>query len=1146
MKNVSRFLALLLALVMLMLPFAAFASDLSMDLQGMNKADYDKILEYVLKGQFEKASNEIFNELKDIDTADALYEALNNLGTDYDLISNAQLDQLLALLDEMRTKENYTDDEISTEESEVDFVIRNYTNVAGFKAPVTGTSGMRKLAVAKDAQQDDNGVVLNKTAEVNEDGTYTIRMEVYATGEKTTTTVTEEIPTDIILVLDQSGSMDEDYFTFTYKELEDKSNGNAYKNRDKPLYYRLESGDYVKVHIARSSAGTNDVYTEYMNQPNENTWYGNGGYYNNKDNLYEKVGDEYKKITVSRTGDFFSGYEYTYTFPDGTKVTSRGSNSRPDFGGKTVYLHQRVEQYKYTYTYTLNGNTVILSESIGDTAEPMLYADGNPTETPLKLYTKERVNSGKKLAALKAAATDFANSVAGKAAGADGQLGTNDDIDHRIAVVGYADTDRDYGYNTGVFIGSRLNRYKTDAQNVYSSAFQNMNTTAGKNDVTASLAALKASGATRIDLGLEMAKGILNANPVAAGEKRNRVVVVFTDGSPTDYNGFQLNVANKAISEARTIKGAGATVYAIGIFSGADATSAGTKPGGNLSDNSNQLPAACNWFMQNVSSNDGTPRTPSYYLTPSDEGGLDSIFKQISSQIETGGTTTTLEENTVVNDYLTPQFYLPENMTANDVTLESWRLTGVDAAGNYTWEENSDAMGATAQIVKDAAGNDGVAVTGFDFSENWCGKETTNGSVTYRGNKLVIQFDAKLKEGFLGGEGVITNADGSGVYDGDGNQVDEFEKPDVDVPTDPETIAINANIFLGGYYKESITPEAIKGKTVIEINGVQLDLTKPNYGLEEWQREYIDSVVVKITDADNNELTEIPQLENDFTYTATVTVKLKGEEGTTITRTDNGTIYVFKPEVTYRDTTASIGDPIKYVVNNHVSTRWKNSEGQYSDDDGVKMLNDAEPPTLIFTYEPENNGTVGDASHVVVKGDLPVQVSVGININGTDTTDVTEHTTFFREICTVCGHQHGQVDTSGDTWTNFVIHVLNGDLKITKKGCDEALDLNQSFVFKVKGIDNDIELDIVIHGNNSVTIKDLPAGKYTVTEDTAWSWRYTPKGNDNDKEATVAGGDTPTEVTFDNRRDKDKWLDGNTYCDNWWSTSTSIKPSKGN
>ena len=127
------------------------------------------------------------------------------------------------------------------------------------------------------------------------------------------------------------------------------------------------------------------------------------------------------------------------------------------------------------------------------------------------------------------------------------------------------------------------------------------------------------------------------------------------------------------------------------------------------------------------------------------------------------------------------------------------------------------------------------------------------------------------------------------------------------------------------------------------------------------------------------------------------------------------------------------------------------------------------------------------------------------------------------------------MDTTGDTWTNFVIHVLNGDLKITKRGCDEALDLNQSFVFKVKGTDNDIELDIVIHGNNSVTIKDLPAGKYTVTEDTAWSWRYEPDGND--KEATVAGGDTPTEVTFTNRRDKDKWLDGNTYCDNRWGST---------
>ena len=633
-----------------------------------------------------------------------------------------------------------------------------------------------------------------------------------------------------------------------------------------------------------------------------------------------------------------------------------------------------------------------------------------------------------------------------------------------------------------------------------------------------------------------MANGILNANPVPANEKRNRVVIVFTDGSPTDYNGFQLDVANDAINTAGTIKNAGATVFSIGIFEGADATSAGTKPNNDLGQNSNQLAAACNWFMQSVSSNNGTPQSPSYYLTPEGRDGLNAIFKQISDQIETGGSSTKLTETSSVKDYLTPQFKLPAGVTEADITLETWKLTGVDANGNYTWSQNADAMGATAEIVKDDDGNDGVTVTNFNFSQNWCGKETTNGNVTYRGNKLVIQFVAELKDGFLGGDGVITNTGDSGIYDEKDEPVDKFPKPDVDVPPVAETIAINANIFLGGYYKDTITPDNIKEKTVVKIKGVKLDLTKPNYGLEEWQQDYIDSVTVKITDKDGNELAEIPQLENDFTYTATVTVKLKpnGDNQRTVTKTDNGTVYVFKPEVTYQDTTASIGDEIDYVANNHVSTRWKNSKGQYSDDDDVKMLNTATPPTLIMTYEPANSGTVGNADHPVVNGDLPVKVSkVEINIaEESKTIDVTTDTTFIREECTVCGHLHGQVDTNGDTWTNFVIHVLNGSLTINKAGCDP--NFVQSFLFKVTG--NGLDLEVVINGNGRVTISDLPAGTYTVTEDTAWSWRYTPDG-DTSRSATVTGGGK-AEVTFKNKLEEDKWLDGNTSCENRWSGDT--------
>ncbi|MDD6879913.1 MAG: VWA domain-containing protein, partial [bacterium] len=57
--------------------------------------------------------------------------------------------------------------------------------------------------------ETENGLILDKVATVNDDGTYTIRMEAYTTG--TVITSTKTIPVDIVLVLDQSGSMADDF-----------------------------------------------------------------------------------------------------------------------------------------------------------------------------------------------------------------------------------------------------------------------------------------------------------------------------------------------------------------------------------------------------------------------------------------------------------------------------------------------------------------------------------------------------------------------------------------------------------------------------------------------------------------------------------------------------------------------------------------------------------------------------------------------------------------------------------------------------------------------------------------------------------------------------------------------------------------------
>ena len=121
-------------------------------------------------------------------------------------------------------------------------------------------------------------------------------------------------------------------------------------------------------------------------------------------------------------------------------------------------------------------------------------------------------------------------------------------------------------------------------------------------------------------------------------------------------------------------------------------------------------------------------------------------------------------------------------------------------------------------------------------------------------------------------------------------------------------------------------------------------------------------------------------------------------------------------------------------------------------------------------------------------------------------------------------------------WFAYKEKPKTGNLTITKTGW-ESIDPNQSFLFTVSGGGlNGQTIEVVIHGNGSVTIQDLPAGEYTVTENTAWSWRYEPK--EASISAKVEGKTESTEVTFNNDRKKDKWLDGNAYCENRWSGDT--------
>lgn len=941
--------------------------------------------------------------------------------------------------------------------------------------------------------EPDSGMKISKTATANNDGSYTITLEAFATGSKVITEQKTDIPTDIVLVIDQSGSMKDPIGGYTYTAYRKGSGWNSrnYHNEEyyplrhnggsENLWHKLNNNEYIAVSVEQKM-----VYTAISGWSNRK-------YHDNQNSLYCLVLGEYKSVTVKREGHLFSADEYWYTVDGQQILYTTGDDSIPNFG-QYAPLYQSVK--KYIYSYTLNGATTVIEESFGDGSSP-----------DTQFYRRDYSSSAgdTRLNALKNAATTFANAVAAKAAGEDGDINAPaDNVNHRIAVVGFASGQRyngtNYNYNnTEVFVGSNQYRYGTAAQGQYGNAFQNMNTSTGVGNVSASIEALSADGGTLTNLGLEMGNGIFGANPIAEGEKRNRVVIVFSDGVP-GWSGYDSDTANSAIAQAGTAKNTyGATVYTIGIFPGADATSAGNQ-------NGNETEKA-NWFMQRVSSNTQYPQSPSYYLSAADAGTLNSIFQQISNQIETGGAETTLGSETVVKDIISPYFTLPAGTTASGIRIDTYACTGKDG-NTYTWSGTSGGpSGATATVDVDQ-----VSVTGFDFSENWCGTETdAQGNSTVRGNKLVISFEVSPKSGFLGGNEVITNAS-AGIYENGSAQtpVMTFEQPKVNVPIQDVTVtATDKNVYLKG----EVTAEQLKDGAEISVGDVKLDLTKDNYGLEYWQTEYVD-ITITVKNKDGNVISDkLDNLTDDTTYTVEVTVApktvgtstpAKGDAATAKTGVNDpaANIYVFKPELTFKDSTAYYGESVpannNYSGNKVGSETWKHGDTVSTD---VTML--GTKPTLDISYTPDESKL---ESGKYTKQDVPVAATVKIG-----TENVNEHTTFVHQDCTgkTCALPEGY---------HFWIHIQTCTLNITKQGGAD----DESYVFDV--FKDDVKYsEVTVWGNGTETLVELPIGTYTISENTGWSWRYSAN---NGGSAALTTQNPTGSITCVNTKNNNQWLNG--------------------
>lgn len=281
-------------------------------------------------------------------------------------------------------------------------------------------------------------------------------------------------------------------------------------------------------------------------------------------------------------------------------VMATGENEESDF---LTTLSAMSSTSNSTVTVTTPLDIVMVLDASGSMDDPM--GGGGST---------------KRIDALKNAANSFIDTIAKQNEGIEGV-----DRQHKVAVVKFAgnktekvgnDTYSDKGY---VYNHTQVMKDLIDCSGVNVKALKD------------TIAGIKPSGATRADYGLELAR-----DKITGRKDAKKIIVFFTDGTPTKQNKFDAGVANAAVTAAKNMKDGKATVYTIGIFGGAN-------PGAGIQDLGTDEANKANKFMQAVSSNypnatawdtHGTRAENSdYYKSATNAEELKKVFDDISQAI---------------------------------------------------------------------------------------------------------------------------------------------------------------------------------------------------------------------------------------------------------------------------------------------------------------------------------------------------------------------------------------------------------------------------------------------------------------------------------------------------------------------------------
>ena len=331
----------------------------------------------------------------------------------------------------------------------------------------------------------------------------------------------------------------------------------------------------------------------------------------------------------------------------------------------------------------------------------------------------------KRIDALKSAANNFVNHIAEQNQGI-----SDSSKQHQVSIVKFSgDKSAAVGNDTYYRGGYKYN---------YSQVMKAMSPCTDAAAFRNTINSINPAGSTRADYGLQLAD-----SQTSNREDAKKIVIFFTDGSPTSSSGFESEVASSAVSAAKAMKDKKATVYTVGIFSGADPSA---DPSGASNENKFMHAVSSNYPEAAYTQNSGfwggwdwnlgtRPDGSDFYKSATNADELKKVFDDISSEIVKG------------SGY-------PTNATEGAEHTSGY-ITFDDALGAYMQVDSFKAIALNGQTFenseKDTAGN--VDTYTFDDTVAMGDKSVSLGNVVITvtkstnlavGDKVQVKVPAAL------------------------------------------------------------------------------------------------------------------------------------------------------------------------------------------------------------------------------------------------------------------------------------------------------------------------------------------------------------------------------------------------------------------